>query len=82
MAGAVVAGADAGGHNDFAAAAGAMTGVLETAFHPIPENAAVYERLFGLYRRLHDILGTRDYAENQFDVMKDLLAIRDETRGS
>jgi L-ribulokinase len=82
MAGAVVAGADAGGHNDFAAAAGAMTGVLETAFHPIPENVAVYERLYGLYRRLHDIFGTRDCAENQFDVMKDLLAIRDETRGS
>ena len=47
----------------------------------IKENADTYDRLYGLYRKLHDIFGTRDYAENQFDIMKTLLAIRDEVRG-
>ncbi len=80
MAGAVVAGTGAGGHDTFASATQAMTGVLDTTFTPIPENVAVYERLFGLYHRLHDIFGTRDYSENQFDLMKDLLEIRDQAR--
>ena len=57
-----------------------MTGVLDVAFHPIAENAAVYDRLYRLYRRLHDMLGTEGYAENQFMLMKELLALRDEAR--
>ncbi len=77
MAGAVVGGA----HADFAAAAEAMTGIRDVVYEPVPENVAVYERLFGLYRRLHDIFGTREYAENQYDVMKALIAIREEQRG-
>lgn len=80
MAGAVVAGAARGGHADFASAARAMTGVLDRAFRPDPAAAAVYSRLYGLYRRLHDLFGTRTFAENQFGLMKDLLAIRDEAR--
>ena len=30
------------------------------------------------YKRLHDIFGTKGYAENLHDVMKELLNIRDE----
>ena len=63
----MVAGAAPGGHADFAAAAEAMTGVLDRVFSPIPENVAVYDRLYALYKRLHDVFGTEDYAENQFD---------------
>jgi L-ribulokinase len=77
MAGAVVGGA----HADFAAAAEAMTGIREKQYTPIPENVAVYERLFDLYKRLHDLFGTKAYAENQFDVMKELIAIRKAQRG-
>ncbi|MBI2424026.1 MAG: ribulokinase [Candidatus Hydrogenedentes bacterium] len=81
--GAAMAGAVAGGaHPDFAAASAAMTAVQETRFEPIPANAAVYDRLYGLYRRLHDLFGATSLAENQFDVMKTLLAIRDEARGA
>jgi len=80
MAGAVVAGAAAGGHATFAAAANAMTGVLDKTFTPIPENAAVYNKLYALYKRLHDIFGTADYAENQYTLMKDLLTIRDNSK--
>ncbi len=81
MAGAVAAGKAAGGHGDFASAAQAMTGVRDRKYVPISDNAVTYNRLFGLYKRLHDIFGTCRYAENQFDVMKELLAIRDEVRG-
>ena len=81
MAGAVVAGEATGGHADFARAAAAMTGVREKKYVPDPDAAAIYDRLYALYRRLHDLFGTRDYAANQFDAMKELLAIRDEVRG-
>ncbi|MCX7008204.1 MAG: ribulokinase [Kiritimatiellaeota bacterium] len=80
MAGAVVAGHAAGGHADFAAATKAMTGVLAKRFTPIARNAKVYEQLYQLYKRLHDVFGTRDYAVNQFAVMKELLALRDAAR--
>ncbi len=80
MAGAVVAGSAAGGHDDFAAATAAMTGVLDRTFRPNPAGALVYDRLYGLYKRLHDIFGTKEYGENQFVVMKELLAIRDGVR--
>ncbi len=73
MAGAVVAGA----HADFGAAASAMTTISDAQYQPIPANVAVYERLFGLYRRMHDLFGTKTYADNQFNVMKELIAIRE-----
>lgn len=81
MAGAVVAGKASGGHGDFASAAQAMTGIRERTYVPVPANSEIYNRLFSLYKRVHDIFGTRQYAVNQFDVMKELLAIRDEVRG-
>jgi len=76
MAGAVVAGA----HADFAEAAAAMTGIRGTVYTPIPENQRVYDRLFVLYKRLHDVFGTREYAENQHCVMKELIRIREAQR--
>jgi L-ribulokinase len=80
MAGAVVAGSKAGGYDDFDSAEGRMTGVLDKTYRPIRANQAIYDRLFKLYRKLHDIFGTREYVGNLFDVMKELLLIRDETR--
>jgi len=77
MAGAVVGGV----YPDFNAAAEAMTSLDAKSYTPIPENVAVYEKLFKLYKQLHDLFGTREYAENQFNVMKDLIAIREEARG-
>ena len=76
MAGAVVAGV----YSDFGAAAQAMTSVSETVYEPIAANQETYGRLFALYRRLHDLFGTKEYAENQFDLMKELIAIRGEVR--
>lgn len=76
MSGAVVGGA----HATFADATSAMTGTPQDVFHPVPKNVAVYERLYRLYKRLHDLFGTPDYAENQFCVMKELLDLRDSAR--
>jgi L-ribulokinase len=80
MAGAVVAGSKAGGYDSFDTAAKQMTGVLSKKYRPIPENQKIYDRLFKLYRRLHDIFGTKEYSGNLYDVMKELLAVRDEAR--
>ncbi len=81
MCGAVVAGSANGGHDNFADAAANMTGVLDQKYVPNSGNSRIYDRLYKLYRRLHDIYGTRDYSDNLSDVMKELLAIRDEVRG-
>jgi L-ribulokinase len=77
VAGAVVAGAAAGGHADFGAATAAMTGVRAEVFTPIPERRAVYDRLYALYRQLHDAFGVRDTKADLFGVMKTLLDVRD-----
>jgi L-ribulokinase len=81
MAGAVVAGKANGGHDTFEDAADSMSGVLDKVFTPVPENQRIYNRLYTIYRRLHDSFGTPDYNEGLYDVMKELLAIRDEVRG-
>jgi L-ribulokinase len=80
MCGAVVAGRKAGGHDNFAQAARAMTGTLSTKFTPARTRAKTYARLYALYKRLHDLFGARAYAANQFGLMKELLEIRDEVR--
>jgi L-ribulokinase len=82
VAGAVVAGPEAGGHADFGEALEAMTGVQETVFEPVPANRAVYDRLYALYRQLHDAFGVQGTSDDLYGVMKTLLAIRDEVRRS
>ncbi len=80
IAGAVVAGREAGGYATYGEAVAQMTGVLDTRFTPDPDNTAVYNRLYRLYNQLHDVFGTREYSTNLFNVMKDLLVIRDQAR--
>mgnify|MGYP001309157472 CR=1 FL=1 len=72
MFGAVVGGA----HATIAAAQRAMGGLKKEVYRPKRAHAAVYGKLYGLYRKLHDLYGTRDYSANCFDVMKDLLRLR------
>lgn len=80
MAGAVVAGKAAGGHDDFAGAAAAMTGIKARTFEPIAANQAVYEKLYQLYRQVHDAFGVRGTKADLSGVMKELLNIRDASR--
>jgi len=76
IAGSVVAGA----HRDYASAQKAMTGLKPRVFEPDPKAHAVYQRLYPLYRRLHDALGTTEWTGNLADVMKELIKIRAEAR--
>jgi len=78
MAGAVVAGKEAGGYEGFEEAAAAMTGVRKLRYVPDPAGVQVYNRLYELYRRLYGAFGTRGYADSLYDVMKELLRIRDQ----
>ncbi len=80
MAGAVVAGKKAGGHDNFDAAAAAMARMDDRVYEPIPENRQRYNRLFELYKRMHDAFGVREAQPDLYEVMKELLALRDEAR--
>jgi len=76
--GAVVAGKAAGGYDNFAAAQKAMTGVKATVYKPNPNNHAVYQRLYGLYKQVHDAFGVKDHPAALSNVMKDLLDIKEQ----
>ncbi|MNC51504.1 Ribulokinase [compost metagenome] len=54
-------------------AAEKMARVQEESYKPIPENVAVYEKLYQEYSRLHDYFGR---GEN--NVMKHLKSIKEE----
>jgi L-ribulokinase len=54
-----------------------MGKLKESIVQPIPENKAVYDRLYAEYKRLYDYFGR---GEN--DVMKTLKQIKREARGT
>ncbi len=56
-----------------------MFGLKDIVYKPNAKNKTVYDRVFKLYRRLHDSFGTKDFGENHFSVMKDLLEIKRQT---
>jgi L-ribulokinase len=80
IAGAVVAGKAAGGYANYADAQKAMTGLKSRVFQPNPAAHAVYKELYSLYRTLHDAFGTQQAAGNLYDVMKQLIEIRNRAR--
>jgi L-ribulokinase len=77
IAGAVVAGAGAGGHASFEEAQTAMCGIKKKIHKPDAENHGIYGELYKLYRQLHDAFGTKEWSGSLYRVMKDLLALRD-----
>ena len=76
IAGAVVAGKEAGGYANYADAQAAMTGLKARTFKPNPAAHEVYTKLYALYRQMHDALGTTSWQGNCHNVMKQLLEIR------
>lgn len=78
---AIAAAVVAGAHPDFDTAISRMTGVQDKIYQPIPQHVQVYERLFQLYMQLHDAFGVAGKQSNLFNVMKDLLTIRDTVLG-
>lgn len=77
--GAVAAGKEIGGYTDVESAQEQMTGTNKV-YIPIPENVEVYKKLYKLYRQLHDGFGMKNENRSMFNVMKELLDIRDEVR--
>jgi len=76
---AVTAGAAAGGHDDWTAAQRSMTRVKTKRFEPNPAGHDVYNRLYAVYRELHDAFGGVTVpASGLGGVMKRLLAIRED----
>jgi L-ribulokinase len=57
-----------------------MTGLKPRFYKPDPKAHETYRELFALYRKLHDAFGTRSGDRNLFDVMKQLLDIRNRAR--
>ncbi len=78
---AVAAGPSQGGYSSVAAAQKAMVGIGRE-FSPSQENHRAYKKLYALYRQMHDSFGTQEWSGRMFNVMKDLLDIRDEARRS
>jgi L-ribulokinase len=66
----------AGAYPDIQAAAQTMGKLKDEVFKPIPENQAIYDKLYAEYVTLHDYFGR---GEN--DVMKRLRAIRNTVKG-
>jgi Ribulose kinase len=77
----VAAGKNVGGYDSIDEARLAMTGSGKV-YIPIKENHEIYRKLYVLYRQLHDGFGTKQWNGNMFNVMKELLIIRDEVRRS
>jgi L-ribulokinase len=80
IAGAVSAGAAAGGHDSFDNAQKAMTGLKPRVYKPNPGEHNVYKEIYLLYKTLHDAFGTREWNGNLHGVMKKLIEIRNGVR--
>lgn len=78
--GAVAAGEAEGGFADVDSAQAALCLVREQVYHPIPANHAVYDKLYRLYRCMHDAFGKTGWNGSLEHVMKELIALREEQR--
>ncbi len=49
-----------------------------TVYTPGQKNKRIYDKIYLLYKSLHDAFGTSTYNKNLYNVMKDLLKIKEE----
>jgi len=75
---AVLAGPEKGGYADFHSAQAAMTSLKPVSYSPKPEHQSIYNRLYALYRQLHDAFGGINKCADLSGVMKDLIQIKEE----
>lgn len=78
---AIAAGKKNGGYDSVFEAQKAITGT-DKEYLPDQTNHLIYKKLYSLYRQLHDGFGSNNWNGTMFNVMKDLLNIRDEVRRS
>jgi L-ribulokinase len=62
---------------DFPTAQAAMTSLKAVRYRPKPENQRVYDRLYALYRQIHDAFGGVNKAADLSHVMKTLIDIKE-----
>jgi len=74
---AVAASVVAGVYQDYPTAQNAMISLKPVVYRPIPANRRVYDKLYRLYRLLHDAFGGLDHTADLAVVMKDLLKIKE-----
>ena len=55
-----------------------MCGIKEVIYKPIAENHKTYQRLYELYKILHDSFGTQEGHDSLYQVMKELLVIKEQ----
>ena len=72
IAGAIIAGKQAGGFVSYVDAQRAMTGLRFRVFQPNPKAHAIYKELYSLYRKLHDAFGTQQL-NDLYHVMMELM---------
>ncbi len=77
--GAVSSGKEVSGFDDVLQAQEVMTGISKV-YKPVEQNHLVYKKLYKIYKQLHDGFGTKEWNGNMYNVMKDLLDIRDQVR--
>ncbi len=73
---AIAAAVLAGAHQDFPTAQAAMTSLKPEHYQPKGENRTVYDRLYALYRELHDSFGGLTRSADLSRVMKTLIEIK------
>ncbi len=78
--GAAIFGAACGGSVTIAEVQANCCQMREKTYSPIPENSAIYEELYAIYKTLHDAFGTNEWQGGLGHVMKDLIRIRQEQR--
>ncbi|MDZ7271682.1 MAG: ribulokinase [candidate division KSB1 bacterium] len=76
---AVAAGKARGGYDTVREAKEKMTATGKV-YHPDQASHRIYQQIYKLYRQLHDAFGTREWSGHMYNVMKDLLEIRDRVR--
>ncbi|MES2709165.1 MAG: ribulokinase [Verrucomicrobiota bacterium] len=77
--GAAAAGTVESGYDSVQDAQRALCRLREKIWIPNPDHHALYTRLYGLYRQLHDAFGTQQWSGRLSHVMKELLALREES---
>jgi L-ribulokinase len=77
---AIAAAVVSGAHKDYATAQRKMTGLKSKVYQPSAKAHATYREIYRQYKQLHDAFGTPDWNGNLFEVMKQLIAIRQRVR--
>jgi L-ribulokinase len=50
--------------------------VLDKVYHPNPENVETYDKLYTIYKKLHDAFGVEGTQIEMYPIMKDLIRIK------